>query len=381
MMITPNRAPIFSCRWFPLSYLDRGIFRGFLAGYVGCLISFLCLYVVIDAFTKLDEFAERATGLSQLVVNVGSYYLYRLPWFFDRLSGVLSLIAVVFTLAWMERQNEIVAWLAAGVSVRRLMLPLLAASGLVIGLAVANREIVIPRCAQHLQYAADDPKGTGLRMVHGGYDKNGIHIDGCFADPQRQVISQGRIIIPSNLVGGLVQLTCAEMHYRPPKGKSDNGWWLTGVEPANWASAAAPLDWYGPGTYFLHTDMTFERLTRDPMWFRYESTRDLLHAFLSEINFQRRSECLVLIHQRLTAPLVDGLLILAGLGLMRVGRADRNLFLRIGACLIVYAVLFGLEYTCATLAHQEYLDPVLAAWVPVLAFGPFTIVVFAEPAG
>ena len=43
--------------------LDRMLIRGYLKAYVVCLVSLLSLYVVIDLFTNLDEFAEQHRGL------------------------------------------------------------------------------------------------------------------------------------------------------------------------------------------------------------------------------------------------------------------------------------------------------------------------------
>ena len=45
--------------------------------------------------------------------------------FFDRMSGVLTLIAVMFTVTWIQRHQEMTALLAAGISRRRVLRPVL----------------------------------------------------------------------------------------------------------------------------------------------------------------------------------------------------------------------------------------------------------------
>src|SRR5262249_26495897 len=156
--------------------LDRYILRQFLRAYVGCFLSFLALYVVMDVFTKLEEFTEpdaarrqasrdvdeiRSASTQTLTYsnastmrkmqsffrNMGVYYGYRLPVFFDRMNGMIALMAAVFTLGWLERQNELLGFLASGVSMRRLIVPVAAAVLVLLGLGVANREELIPRCA------------------------------------------------------------------------------------------------------------------------------------------------------------------------------------------------------------------------------------------
>src|SRR5262245_36127442 len=131
--------------------LDRYVLRFFLLAYCVCFVSLLSLYIVVDLFSRVDEFVEHSRGAQDLFANIGAYYLFRIPWFFQRLSGVIGLMAAMFSLAWLERNNEVMAWLAAGIPGRRLIYPLLAATVGIVGLTVVNRELVIPRCSKYLQ--------------------------------------------------------------------------------------------------------------------------------------------------------------------------------------------------------------------------------------
>ena len=45
--------------------LDRQRYWSFLKAYVICYVSLVGLFIVIDAFSNLDEFAKRAEGLSR----------------------------------------------------------------------------------------------------------------------------------------------------------------------------------------------------------------------------------------------------------------------------------------------------------------------------
>jgi lipopolysaccharide export system permease protein len=45
-------------------------------------------------------------------------------------------------------------------------------------------------------------------------------------------------------------------------------------------------------------------------------------------------------------------------------------------CLVLCGVFFGAILTCQFLGNNEYLAPALAAWLPVLAFGPLAFVMF-----
>ena len=74
------------------------------------------LATFLDAFSNLDEFAKRADGAAELFQVMGRFYLIRMTQFYDRLSGVICMMAAIFTVTWMQKNNELLAMLAAGIS-------------------------------------------------------------------------------------------------------------------------------------------------------------------------------------------------------------------------------------------------------------------------
>ncbi len=353
--------------------LDRYLLRHFLASYLVCLVSFLALYIVIDLFTKLDEFAEGEGSLAGKLQNVVIYYAYRLPWFFQRLSAVLSLVAGMFTLAWLERQNELLPILAAGIPVRRLLLPILLAVVGLIGVALANQELLVPRCSAVLVRSAEDPRGKGGVCPVGCYDDRLIHFEGRFAFPERRMIQYGRVTVPASVAGRMIHLSCKEMFYRPANGRDLGGWYLTGATPAQLDCSPPLYQWpRRPGVYFIETELSYERLTRNPAWFHYESTLALCDLLETEDQLPRRAEVLALLHRRLTAPLLELILVLLGIPFV-LGRGGGGLYFKLGVSLTLYGVFQGFQYVCGNLAQKEFLDPMLGAWLPVLVFGPLAI--------
>src|SRR5262245_62168566 len=101
--------------------LDRLLIRAYFKAYAVCLVSLLGLYIVIDLFTNLDDFTERSHGLGPILRHIGSYYGYRSAKIYDLLCEVIGLLAAMFTVAWMQRNNELVPLLSAGVSTRRVV--------------------------------------------------------------------------------------------------------------------------------------------------------------------------------------------------------------------------------------------------------------------
>ena len=120
--------------------LDRQRYWAFLKAYLICFTGLVGLYVVIDASSNLDEFAKRAEGTREMFTVMGRFYLVHMTEFYDRLCGVISMMAAIFTVTWMQKNNELLAMLAAGISTHRVIRPVLVSAVLVSGLAVANQE-------------------------------------------------------------------------------------------------------------------------------------------------------------------------------------------------------------------------------------------------
>ena len=121
--------------------LDRQRYWSFIKAYVICYVSLVGLYIVIDAFSNLDEFTKRAEGVVEISQVMGRFYLIRQSLMFDQLSGVIGMMAAIFTVTWMQRNNEQLAILAAGVSTHRAIRPVLVASVFVIGVSVCEPRV------------------------------------------------------------------------------------------------------------------------------------------------------------------------------------------------------------------------------------------------
>jgi len=138
--------------------IDRYLLRQFVQVLIICLMSMIGLYIVIDAFGHLDHFVDYSEKHGGLLKIMGVFYAYRAIAFFDRTSGVMTLIAVMFTITWIQRHHEMTALLAAGISRIRVLRPVLLAAIFVGLLAAANREVIMPNIREHL---ANDSKNLG----------------------------------------------------------------------------------------------------------------------------------------------------------------------------------------------------------------------------
>src|SRR5262249_16423979 len=106
-----------------LKHIDRMLLKEFFKAYFIFLVSLLTLYIVMDRLRHLDDFVNNSnsSGLVTVLKRIGIYYGYRLPQLFDRLCEAISLLAAMFTIVMMMRNNEHLPLLSAGVPTRRIV--------------------------------------------------------------------------------------------------------------------------------------------------------------------------------------------------------------------------------------------------------------------
>ncbi len=170
---------------------DRYLLQLFVKVLLVCFFSITGLYVVIDACNNLDEFLNYGRRMGGVLPVLTDYYSARVPWFFDQISGLLTLIASMFAVTWLRRTNEMTALQAAGISAVRITRPLLAAAVVVSLLAAANREVVIPQVRDKLTRNAQNWLGEAGRPVEPVTDnRSGILISGRHVIAAEQRIEQ-----------------------------------------------------------------------------------------------------------------------------------------------------------------------------------------------
>jgi len=362
-----------------LTLLDRQLIYSYLKAYLVCLVSLIGLFVIVDLFTHLDDFTQRAKNLEQTVHHIRVYYSNMVLLIFDRLCEAIVLLAAMFTVAWVQRNNELLPLLSAGVSTRRVVRPVLLAAFLTMGLSVLNQELVLPTADSFLLEHRDDPGGEGDTPVTAAYESNGILISGGRGMKKELIVKDFWCDIPPKtaLKDFIFHVHAKEARYIPPEAnkKYSGGWMLTDTQPAtleNW-SRDDILEMIVPGQFFLRTqEVDFGRITRSKNWHQFMNTFQLYFELGKSDNATRAA---VLFHMRFTRPFLGLLLVFLGLSVI-LRDQNRNVFVSAGLCLALCAAFFGACFFCKHLGDYEFLSPALAAWLPVLIFGPVSFVMF-----
>ena len=216
--------------------IDRYLLRQFLLMFFICFCSLTGLFIVIDAFSNLEEFVSQAAKQGGLMQLLGAYYGYRTLSFFDRTSNILTLIAAMFTLASFQRHNEMTALLAAGIPKWRVIRSLVVAVAIISLLAAANRELVIPTIREQLSLNAQDFDGQSAKKFDPRRD-NRTHIlirgKESFAVDQR--IHDVSFRVPPGLSQYGNDLVAEDAFYLPPDSQHPGGYLLRGMH--------SPVDW------------------------------------------------------------------------------------------------------------------------------------------
>lgn len=362
-----------------MTILDRYILKSFVKAWVVCFVSLVSLYLVIDAFNHFDDLMEASRLLRKtLPETMAIYYGYQIVLIFDRLCGVILLLSAAFTVAWMQRQNELVPLLSAGVPMGRVLRPIYLGSVAFLLAQTANREWLIPQIADELEHTAGDPAGQKERFVTGGFDSTGLLLEGRKAVPLEKVVIKFTCTVPTKVGGTMLHIVSKEAKFIPagtvlPDGSryDQSGWLMTNTEPAEISTNTAdgllvPL---GPGQIFVKVEhLDFRRMVRAKAWYQYASLPDLVSE-LETTGASHLSQIATQLHLRLAAPLVALLSITLGLGIV-LRESARNVFLSTGLCLVVAAGVFVMVIAGKYLGEREYLSAALAGWLPILTFGP-----------
>jgi lipopolysaccharide export system permease protein len=354
-----------------MKLVDRYILRAFFTNYLVALAVMIGIYVVLDLFVNLDEFTKTSTSLAVVLRNTINFYGWNLFLYFSQLAGVIVLVAACFTLGRFLRTNELTAILAAGTSLYRVAAPILVA-GLGLNLLwVVNQELVIPRIADKLARRHDDIEGRKTYAIWCLRDRDNALVSAGRFDPHTSLM-EGLIVMRRDAEGRLTELLRADSarwdvergvwHLSLPKLTRNLGRADADAEVA----VAAP-----PSEY--PSDLTpYElKLRQASQWTTFLGAADLTRLAQRYTN---NTEFIRAKHARLTTPFVNILLLLMGIPFF-LNRERPSVIAAGGRCLLVCGACFVFSFFCQnTDVTRLTAHPALPAWLPLLIFTPFAIV-------
>ncbi len=145
-----------------MKILDKYVAKSFLTGYIISLLVLVGLCIVVDLLVNVDEFVEFSDyGMLFVAGNILRYYGAQSALYFRDLAGIIIVLAAVFSLGKMTRNNELIAIMASGISLKRVIAPIIVLSVALTSLVVIDQEIIIPRLVSQLVRGHDYDRAKG----------------------------------------------------------------------------------------------------------------------------------------------------------------------------------------------------------------------------
>jgi len=352
--------------------LDRYLIRRFLFILSFALLAFIVIFVIVNLIEKLDDFIDnKVPGLI-----VAEFYLYSLPYIVILTLPVATLIASLFSMGSLAKANEIVAMKSSGLSLYRILVPLLAVGFCLSIAAIFFSEYVLPPASENREVLTDEylekQRERWRKRINKVYlrDSRGRIISMRY---YRTVEKTGHVVRVSEMDG---QKLISRIDARSIEWE-DSLWVLHEGYIRHFRDEVEEVKTFDR-LVLRDTNLRpddFAKILRRP---EEMSFRDL-QVFINEI---RRSggdpaKWLVDLHLKIAIPFANFIIILFGAPLSsrkRRGSAATGF----GISLAIVFVYFGITKTAQTLGHIGFLSPLFAAWVANIIFGAAGLIVLVK---
>ena len=371
-----------------MTIVDRYLFFLFLRTFLICFVSFSGLYIVIHMFSNLEDLVDiaKVDGWPTLFKE---FYLPRIAELFDKTAGMTTLVAAIFSISLLQRRREMTAIEAAGITKARILRPVFMSAIVIIGLTIANRELVIPKVKGSLVRTAQRWSDQGQieftvqEDLESGIVLRGDHL---FIDERR--ISEADIQVPISLSsdvpriqaeGGIVE-RANEMH--------PAGIWLHSVNLPKDINSLRSIeneageiqifmpndqDWLTGGQCFVRCNFEVEQMAYGTKLANYQTTPAMMRELRKPRKWFGHNQQ-INVHTRILQPVLDLTLLMLGLPLV-IGGIERNVFVSAGIVFWVVAAVQLTSLACYSLGASSVIRPAaMAAWIPVAIYLPLAVV-------
>ncbi len=368
-----------------MKILDKYIAKNFLVGYAIAFCVLLGLRIVIDLFVNLDEFTEHANlGAVSIITNIFIYYGLQSTLYFRDFAGMITVVAAAFSLGKMVRYNELIAMMASGVSLKRIIAPIVILAILLTGLLIIDQELLIPSLSNKLVRGKDVLPGQESYNVWFISDANGSLICSKKFDVKSSTLHEPIIITRRNEPGSLVWTPTGWIEAdKATYDFQSRSWLLTrgiftpipklGSDSGN---PNAPIARMSIPAYY--TDITPKDI---PVRRRAEhktllSSRQLAQLAAEGTKLKDLAFLFSQKHFRITDPIMNLIMLLVCLPVL-VCRDPKSMKSAIAISFAITAASLVVGFVCKLFATEQLFGivvPELWAWLPIFIFAPIAFI-------
>jgi LPS export ABC transporter permease LptG/LPS export ABC transporter permease LptF len=362
----PRRWRLFNLH-FP-TILDDYVLRGF-ALYLAMIAgTFVMLLLVFTLFELLSDILRNHVS----VLTVGEYLLNVTPYFlYYPIAPLSMLLAVLVTFGLLQRSNEITAIKATGISLYRIIVPVLIASTLVAGVLFLSDQIYLPYTNKRQDALRNRIKGkpaqTYLRP-----DRKwifGQHSDIYyyqFFDPDRDVFGGVSVFqFDPHTFQITHRITADRAHWSGSMGRwvYEQGWErsLSGAAIENYRK-------FDAATYpeLAEAPAYFKKEIKQSSEMSYEELRRYIHD-LEQSGFDV-VRLRVQLQKKIAYPLIT--LVMAVLAVpFALSAGKRSAVAGVATAIGIGVVYWTISGLFEAMGNLSQLPPAVAAWSPDLVFG------------
>ncbi len=370
-----------------MKILDKYVAKNFLIGYLIAFCVLIGLRVIIDLFVNLDEFGEHADlGTAAVIKNIFSYYGLNITLYFRDFAGMITVVAAAFSLGKMVRYNELTAMMASGVSLKRVIAPIIVLATILTGLLVIDQELIIPPLSDKLVRKQDALPGHEKYDVWFIADANGSLFCSLNFDVHTATFKNLTIItrkrIPDSAVWrstGWIEAKSATYSHEKKSWLLTDGMFNPIPELKSGPDAFnLPHEFLRKPVHSYPSDITPKDI---PVRRRAKHKTLLSFKQLSELEAQRTKikdirQLASQKHFRVTDPLMNLVMLMVCLPVL-VCRDPREMKSAVLVSFAVTAACLVTNFTCRLLATETVFGitkPQFWAWLPVFIFAPIAFI-------
>lgn len=365
-----------------MKILDKYIAKNFLIGYGIMFCVLMGLVMSIDLFVNIGEFAEHsALGTGAVIMNIIRYYGAQSTLWFRDMAGMITVVAATFSLAKLTKNNELIAVMASGVSLKRVIAPIIGLAAVLTLILVVDQEIAIPRLARQLIKSHDTLPDEERYELWFMSDENASLVSAKTYSEKTRVMTKPTIILREEItkilhrVVGQIQADSASYD------AERKGWVLvnggqrkvaTTPEEVDFIDKPVPVDFY-------KSDLTPEDipLRQQEDYKALLSSRQLAElAKKRGVRIKDQAEFYLHKHSRITKPIINMVMLMVALPVL-VCRDPKTMKTAIMKSFGITSACFIVTFVCEMLATEVVFNrirPELWAWAPVFIFLPIAII-------
>ncbi|NOT33935.1 MAG: YjgP/YjgQ family permease [Candidatus Eisenbacteria bacterium] len=352
--------------------LDRYILREFSIYVVLGLFGICTLFVIVDVFEKIDVFLDNRAPIALIL----RFYAYRVPEWSVLVMPIALLLATFLSMGQLNKFGELTAMRSNGISLLRILSPVLGLAALATVAAFVFNEAVVPHAnrerdriyRERIRHIQRPPQSERADVTYLG-QRGRIFYIRLYVIPERRM---HEVTMQEFRAGNLVRrIDAAEATWQGGRWEFTSGFVRTFSGTVEKAEPFARLAVTG----ILERPEDFARETREPDEMNVFELRDYITRLRS--SGARVANYLVDLHAKLALPLVNFIVVLIGAPLatrLRLQSAALGFGLSIAIAFVFYAFMRAGQ----AFGHSGVLPPQLAAWLGDLAFGSVGLVMMVR---